>query len=119
MGQYCDWRRGQALLRAQADRNSPLGEPPEWVVAIPGARQAWGDLVAAAPPVLRSPDEGALAMTAVALSRWRLARTGGAPLDAEWLRLLYRMLGDFFVPIAARRRLLYGTSVPASRSRRA
>lgn len=111
-----EYRRGQWLLLAQADRGPPLGEPPDWL--SPSAAQAWRDIVAAAPPVLRQMDGLLLSHAALTLAHWHQGRAEGPNLDHEWRRRLYRTLGEFFVPMAARRRLLYGDAVPPTRSRR-
>jgi hypothetical protein len=92
--------RGQRLLIAQADRSPALGPPPDHLGEA--ERWAWRDIVAACPDVLRSPDAAYLEMIARTLAAWR-AGSG----DRDFLRLLYRMLGDLFVPLRARRRLLF------------
>lgn len=107
--------RGRRLLVAQADRNPPLDPPPEWMPAP--AVQAWHDICAACPAVLRRPDSMYLSVVAMTLCEARRSVAAGA-LERERLRLVYRMLGDQFVPMAARRRLIFGASIAPSRSRR-
>lgn len=91
--------RGRKVLLAQADRNAPIGAPPEHLTAAQA--QAWRDIVAAAPAALRRPDEIALELAARSLAAWR---AGDRTNDLR--KSIYRWLGDFFVPMAARRRLL-------------
>jgi hypothetical protein len=97
-------RRGQLLLVAQRP-GPPLGPPPKWLSAE--EVQAWHDVVAAAPDVLRDIDDLAVALVAHTLERWR-----SGIREPELLRLAYRMLGDCFVPMRARRRLLFPDRPP-------
>lgn len=98
--------RGRALLRAQRRPRfrgvalKPLIEgPPAWLDAT--GRQIWGAVISASPARLAACDAIMLAMTAQEVADWR--RYGGS---LEHLRFLYRCLGDFFVPMPERRRLL-------------
>lgn len=97
--------RGQLLLMAQR-KGKPLGPPPERFG--PAELAAWNDIVAAAPPVFHWSDSIYLEMLSIALTSWR---KGGLP--NEWTRLMYRMLGDCFVPMRERRRLLFPDRVRA------
>lgn len=92
-------RRGRLLLVAQ--RPGPALEPPAgWLTSE--EVQAWRDVVAAAPDVLRKSDGLGLALVASTLERWR-----SGDREPGLLRLTYRMLGDCFVPMRARRRLMF------------
>lgn len=103
-------RRGQKMLVAQADRNPPLGEPASWLTA--DAVEAWHEIAKVAVG-LRQPDEIFLATVAMELAVWRRGYQ-----SAVRARALYRALGKAFVPMAARRSLLFGANVPASKSNR-
>jgi hypothetical protein len=92
--------RGRRLLIAQRKAGGPLRPPPAWLPA--GELQAWRDIVGAAPDVLRAPDFLYMRTLVFALAAWR--STGG---DLSTVRLLYRMLGHGFVPMRARRRLIF------------
>jgi hypothetical protein len=92
--------RGQRLLIAQADRSPPLGPPPARLRA--DEVDAWHAIAAACPPVLRRYDEVMLELAARTLAFWRSGHG-----YRECLRLLLRMVGDFFMPMRARRRLLF------------
>jgi hypothetical protein len=96
--------RGRALLRAQLRQGlPPLGAPPRFLRREgPEALRAWADIVAAAPDVIRSVDALRLAPLAIQLADWRAGRRA-----ALQVRLMYRELGVFFVPMRARRRLLF------------
>jgi hypothetical protein len=63
---------------------------------------AWHDIVGAAPDVLRAMDNSFVAATATLLQRWR---SGGR--EPGLLHLAYRMLGNCFIPMRERRRLLF------------
>jgi len=92
-------RRGRLLLLAQ--RPGPaLGPPPKWLT--PKEANAWRDVVAVAPDVLRASDEPGVALVASTLERWR-----SGIREAGLLRLVYTMLGDCFIPMRARRQLLF------------
>lgn len=91
--------RGRALLVAQRP-GKPLGAPPTDLG--PAEISAWHDLVAAAPDVLRESDRFFLANTAMTLADWRSGLR-----DYAMLRNLYRFLGDAFIPMGERRRLLF------------
>jgi hypothetical protein len=110
------YTRGQLLLRAQGDRNPPLGDPsPRLNAATVGA---WRAIAAVCPPVLRFCDSLVLEMAARHLVVWHHLRAEGVH-DRSHLRTVYRTLGTLFAPMAARRSLLFGDSTPPSRSRRA
>ena len=101
--------RGQLLLIAQRP-GRPLGPPPERLDAAEA--QAWHDIVAAVPgDVFRAQDGMMLELAARHLACWR---EGKIPDRA---RHLYRTLGHFLMPMAARRRLLFPCARP-SRSKR-
>ena len=103
------------LLQAQANREPPLGPPPDWMQA--DAVRAWHEIRESVPDVLRARDGLYLSIVAMTLAESR-RRIAAGPLEREWLRLIYRMLGDELVPMAARRRLIFGDTAPPSRSRR-
>lgn len=107
--------RGRMLLLAQADRSPPLGPPPPCLDSR--ERAAWNEIVAACPDVLRATDAGVLVVAALQLTVHRELLAHGI-LDRSALRQLYRLLGTVFVPLAARRRLIFSESVAPSRSRR-
>lgn len=95
--------RRQRLLIAQ--RPGPrLGSPPSWLNA--DEVRAWHDIAAACPDVVRAPDEVWLAITARVLAGWRVCP------DTAVVRLLYRLLGDGFVRMCERRRLIFPDRVP-------
>jgi len=107
--------RGRRLLRAQADRLPKLGAPeglPEPYLA------AWAEIVAACPDVLRAVDAGVVACAAAQLTITRELLPYGFAARGE-VTMCYRALGHLFVPMAARRLLIFGTTVRPSRSRRA
>jgi hypothetical protein len=94
--------RGRALLRAQRNMGlSQLGPPLAYLSCDPEYLRAWRDIVAAAPDVLRAIDAPFLAMLSVSLSLWRCGERG------ESARELYRALGQAFIPMRERRRLLF------------
>jgi hypothetical protein len=95
-------RRGQRLLIAQRP-GPPLGEPPNTLT--PEQQQAWRDVAAACPDVLRATDRPFVAMIATHLWCWRSLRQHEVA-DRTTLLTLYRMLGHCFVPMRERRRLL-------------
>ena len=97
--------RGRALLLAQRWPGPRLGAPPKYL----GSKEceAWHLIVAATPDVLRAIDEPGLACTASILERWRSGER-----EPGLLRLAYRMLGDCFVPMRERRRLLFPDRPP-------
>lgn len=101
--------RARRLLMAQRKSGPPLGDPPAELDAA--ALLAWRDIVAAAPPVLQHSDSLAVELTAHLLG---VIRTGAQPLDPSTLRLAYRFLGDFFIPMRVRRRLIFGRDVVRS-----
>lgn len=102
--------RKQLLLVAQRP-GIPLGPPPESLDE--SVRSAWADIVAAVPgDVFRAQDALILAHVARCLAAWRAGTLSGP----VWTRHLYRRLGDYLVPMAARRRLLFPDAKP-SRSR--
>jgi hypothetical protein len=93
--------RGRALLRAQRSSGLPrIGPPPEWLDAREA--QAWHDVVAAAPDVLRISDEIFLEIVARELVDWRNGRR-----EPGFARTMYRDLGRCFIPMRERRRLLF------------
>lgn len=72
-------------------------------------RAAWCAILAAAPPVVRRTDARFLELVAERLAdHWRCPH-GPA------VRELYRDLGQFFVPMRERRRLLFPRRLPAPR----
>lgn len=89
---------GQRLLRAQRPGAS-VGQPPARLDA--DAVHAWHDIVAACPDVLRSADDLWLEIASRILAEWRVM-----PIPGE-LRPLYRILGQGFMRMADRRRLLF------------
>lgn len=102
--------RGRLLLRAQRP-GKPLGPPP--ADADADEAQAWRDIIAAVPgDIFRAEDRQTLAHVATFLAAWR--RGGMAPGAT---RALYRWFGEFLMPMAARRALLFPQAKP-SRSRR-
>jgi hypothetical protein len=87
------------LLNAQ-QKLQPLGPPPKHLSRKEKA--AWRDIIAAAPPgIYRWMDEPALSLASSAVSHCRSGDPGG------WAMLAYRLLGDCFIPIRERRRLLF------------
>lgn len=107
--------RGRMLLLAQADHSPPLGPPPRCLDAR--ERAIWGEIVAACPDVLRATDVGVVTVAALQIALQQDLLAHGL-LDRSALRQLYRLLGTLFVPVAARRRLIFSGSAPPSRSRR-
>lgn len=91
--------RGQALLVAQRP-GMPLGAPPSHLTA--DELRAWHDIVEAAPNVLRESDHLFVSFASGCLADWR--ESGG---DLRSMRQLYRLLGDAFIPMRDRRRLLF------------
>jgi len=108
--------RGRAHLIAQR-RGPPLGPPPPRLSAE--ELRAWQDVVelvkTTAGDVLRRSDTCFVEMIAVTLAIWRQLTTEaaqqGVPLASLGvrpnIRNLLRMLGRCFVPMPARRRLLF------------
>jgi hypothetical protein len=80
-------------------RLAPLGPPAPWLTET--EKGIWNELVAAAPDVLREPDELLLVTLCPMLAQWRV---GNRP---EMLRTLYRDMGQCFIPMSERRRLLF------------
>jgi hypothetical protein len=93
--------RGRALLFAQR-KGEPLGTPPTHLDHA--QLQAWADIVAASPDVLRSSDRLWVEMASMLLAHWR----SGSDRTMERLRMNYRALGKLLMPMAARRRLMFG-----------
>jgi hypothetical protein len=91
--------RGRALLFAQRP-GPPVGPPPERLSAV--EVEAWRDILAAAPDVFRRTDAHFLELVARTLASWRSGHR-----DRGSLRLLYRMLGNAFMPMYRRRKLLF------------
>jgi hypothetical protein len=90
--------RGRLLLIAQLP-GKPLGKPSAMLTS--SMLDAWRDIVRAAPPVLRATDHGLMTVAATQLWAHRLgARSFGQ------LRLMVRLLDDFFIDRCERRRLL-------------
>jgi hypothetical protein len=79
-----------------------LGAPPAFLDATQS--QAWADIVAAAPDVLITNDRIIMELAARSLAGWR----SGERSKVVWLRLNYRLLGKLLMPMAARRRLMFG-----------
>jgi hypothetical protein len=101
--------RGRALLQAQRRPRfrgvalEPLnGPPPDWLDLDAEERQIWDAIVAATPARLAAVDAIALSIAAQQVATWR--RHGGS---LSQLRFAYRCLGDHFVPMPERRRLLF------------
>lgn len=93
--------RGRALLIAQRKGGrKPLGAAP---FLDKTQSQAWAEIVAACPDVLSYSDRVFMELAAMILAGWR----SGAQ-SMESLRLNYRVLGELMMPMAARRRLLFG-----------
>lgn len=96
--------RGRAMLLSQRTSArwglKPLGAPPEHLA--PAVLAAWHDIARAAGVPLTSLDCFWLEMCARLLAHWR---TGGG--DRVYLREAYRWLGQGFVPMSERRRLLF------------
>jgi hypothetical protein len=99
--------RGRYLLQAQRRPRfrgvalKPLSEgPPDRLDAE--ARQVWDAIIAATPARLAAVDAIALSIAAAVVADWR--RYGGS---LQQLRFAYRCLGDHFVPMCDRRRLLF------------
>jgi hypothetical protein len=93
--------RGRTLLIAQRKRGrKPLGAAP---FLDKSQSQAWAHIVVACPDILSNSDRVFVELAAIMLSGWR----SGAQ-SMESLRLNYRILGKLFMPMAARRRLLFG-----------
>jgi hypothetical protein len=90
--------RGQRLLRAQR-RGAPVGSPPSHLSQ--DAVRAWHDIATSCPDVLRSMDDLWLELAARSLAAWRLGP------NRDEVRPLYRMLGQGFMRMADRRRLLF------------
>jgi hypothetical protein len=85
--------RGRRMLIAQLP-GKPLGEPP--------MLDAWHDIVRVAPPVFHASDHAMVSVAATQLWAWREgARSIGQ------LRLLVKLLDEFFIDRNARRRLLW------------
>ncbi len=104
-------RRGRALLLAQRSLGlPPLGPPPDFLDA--DQVHTWHEIVAAAPNVFRVTDRRFVAMLAVELVRWR---EGDRELS---VRDMYRALGQCFVPMRARRRLLFPERVRTEKAPR-
>jgi hypothetical protein len=101
--------RGQRLLIAQ--RPGPkIGPPPDWL--SPEEVQAWHEIVAACPDVLRSMDALCIALCARMLCSWRVLRAANVEYETRSetlsiVRTQYRMLGDCFIRMRERRRLLF------------
>jgi hypothetical protein len=99
--------RGRKLLEAQRTHGQPLlGAPPGWMTTSQVG--AWNDIVAASPVRLILANEPLLQITAECLATFRAGRP-----EAVSVRMIYRMLGDFFVPMRDRRRFLFPTRVKA------
>ncbi len=111
--------RRERLDDARLSAGASLGDAPADLDR--DARAAWYELVAAAPDdVIAASDLRALALCAQELAHWRQARAAVSsappgrrcdPDDEQSLRAslrgLYRALGDFFIPMWQRRRLLF------------
>jgi hypothetical protein len=95
--------RGRKLLLLQLQNarhpQPPLGPPPKYLNRK--ERRAWVEVVAVAPDVLRAIDQPAVAHAVVELVLWRSGHRERS------LRLAYAMLGDLFIPMRKRRRLLF------------
>lgn len=105
--------RGQRLLMAQRP-GAPLGPPP--VRLSPEQVQAWHDILAASPDVYRRPDAMWLELCASSLASWRKvlqayafnpALCGSREQMRAHVRFCYRVLGDGFMRMSERRRLLF------------
>lgn len=96
--------RGRKMLIAQRmnarHHLPPLGAPPKHLKRK--EVRAWHDVVAAAPDLLRAQDQYSVGHAAVELARWR-----SGDREPGSLRLAYRLLGDCFIPMRERRRLLF------------
>jgi hypothetical protein len=77
----------------------------------------WHEIVAACPDVLRRADTMMLEVVSFHVATHQRMHADGV-YDRTSIRLAYRMLGTLFVPMRARRRLLFGDHVRPSRSRR-
>lgn len=93
---------------AELDPLPDLRDPPTHLTAA--ERALWFELRALAPDVLRECDGPCveLAVQVVAVVRGLIA--AGVP-RAEWMphaRFAYRCLGDVFMPMPARRELIFG-----------
>lgn len=101
--------RKQLILRAQLAnarlRLEVLPDPPGRL--SPAQAAAWRDAVREMPIPPTTADSVAVEIIAIQLAAWR-ARPG----DRERMRELYRWLADFFVPMSARRRLLFPDRAP-------
>lgn len=102
--------RGRLLQRRQLlnaqEKSEPLGPPPKHLSRKEKA--AWRDIIAAAPPdIFRWMDDLGLGLAASTVERWR-----SGIREPGLLLLAYRLLGDCFVPIRARRRLLFPDRPP-------
>lgn len=89
--------RGRMLLRAQRP-GPPVGDPPARLTIE--QKRAWSDIAKTCPDVLRRSDSIWLELCAGALAHWRAGYRGN-------VRLMYRWLGQGFMPMRARRRLLF------------
>ena len=94
--------RAMLLSQRQAARLKlpPLGGPPDHLGSA--AVAAWRDVVREIPLRPTGSDAISLELIAIMLAVWRSGRHEREPVLA-----LSRTLGDFFVPMAARRRLLF------------
>jgi hypothetical protein len=97
--------RGRALLVAQR-KGLPLGAPPDYLNCDPEYLRAWRDIVGAAPDVLRAIDRNFVAALSVSLATWR------AGDRSQSTRELYRALGNCFISMRERRRLLFPNRPP-------
>jgi hypothetical protein len=107
--------RGRRLLEAQANREAPIDDPPDWMP--PEGVEVWRELAATCADVLRARDSGFFAVVTMHLLTCRRAVAAGT-LNFETVRIGYRLLGHLLLPIAERRRLIFGDTRPPSRSRR-
>lgn len=102
-------RRGQLMLKARLAAASlpPLGVPPahmnEAEIAL------WHEVVADVPVPLCHSDALALELLATTLRAHRLMGS-----TRSEIRQIYRALGDYFIPMPARRRLLFPPADSAS-----
>lgn len=98
--------RGRKLLQAQRSHGlPPLGPPPKNL--NDDARRAWRDVVEASPVVLLAMNELIVSIAATTLLRWRSGER-----DPSLLKLTYACLGDLFIPMPERRRLMFPDRSP-------
>ena len=92
---------------AELDTLPPLGDPPAHLTDA--ARAIWFEIRSAAPDVLRASDVVIMEMTSEGIATARGLVAAGLPRTAwiETVRMAYRVLGDLFIPMAARRALIF------------